>query len=109
MFPPLDPANPLYCILIYYIDTTYASGKLGPGGGGGGEHTFKLKMLMTLFLKYLTANKFALIHVSMIRMCNTIKIKASLFQKYPLWLVLRQKLVAKTLGNHVFCSLNTVE
>ena len=32
--PPLDPANPLYCILIWYIDTTYVSGKLGPGAGG---------------------------------------------------------------------------
>ena len=24
---------PLYCILVWYIDTTYVSGKLGPGGG----------------------------------------------------------------------------
>ena len=29
--PFLDPANPLYCILIWYIDATYVSGKLGPG------------------------------------------------------------------------------
>ena len=65
----------------------------------GGGHTFKLKMVMTLFLKYLTGNIFALIqsHVSMIRMCNKIKVKASLFQKYLLWLVLQQKLAAKTL------------
>ena len=33
--PPLDQANPLYCILIWDIDKTYVSGKLGPGGGGG--------------------------------------------------------------------------
>ena len=100
--PPLDPANPLYCILIWYIDTIYASGKLGPGG----EHTFKFEMVMTLFLKYLTGNKFALIHVSMIRMCNKIKRKASLFQIYLLWLVLRQKLAAKTLGNHALENVN---
>ena len=37
MFLPLDPANPLYCIRLWYIDTTYVSGKLGPGGGGGGN------------------------------------------------------------------------
>ena len=75
--------------------------------GRGGTY-FKMKMVMTVFLKYLTGKKFALIHVSMIRMRNKIKIKASLFQKYLLWLVLRQKLAAKTLGNHVFSSLNTV-
>ena len=67
---PLDPANPLYCILIWYIDTTYVSGKLGPGGG---EHTSKLKMVMTLFFKNLTGNTFAFIDISMIRMCNKIK------------------------------------
>ena len=55
--PLLYPANPSCCILIWYIDTTYVSGKLGPGGGGG--HTSKLKMVMTLFFKYLTGNKFA--------------------------------------------------
>ena len=69
------PANPLYCILIWYIDITYVSGKLGPGGGGGGEHTSKLKMVMTLYFKYLTGSKFALIDISMIRMCNKIKSK----------------------------------
>ena len=31
--PPLDQANALYCIFIWYIDTTYVSGKLAPGGG----------------------------------------------------------------------------
>ena len=30
--PPLDPVNPLYCILVCYIYTIYFSGKLGPGG-----------------------------------------------------------------------------
>ena len=72
--PPLDPANPFYCKLIWYIETTYVSGKLGSGGGGEG-HTSKLKMVMTLFFKYLTGNKFALIDVSMIRMRNKIKSK----------------------------------
>ena len=61
--PPPDPANPLYCILIWYIDTIYISGKLGPGGGGtylkienGDDH---------IFFKYLTGNKFALTDISM--------------------------------------------
>ena len=71
---PLDPANPLCCILIWYIDTTYVSGEAGSRGGG---HTSKLKMVMTLFFKYLTGNKFAFIDICMIRMCNKIKIKAS--------------------------------
>ena len=62
--------------------------------GSRGGHTFKLKMAMTLFLKYLTGNKFALIYVSMIRMCNKIKIKARLFQKHILWLVLQQILAS---------------
>ena len=44
---PLNPANPLYCILIWYIDTTYLSGKLGPGGAylkieNGDDPNFKL-------------------------------------------------------------------
>ena len=38
----------------------------------GGEHTSKLKMVMTLFFKYLTGNKFVLLDISMIRMCNKI-------------------------------------
>ena len=37
--------------------------------------------------KFLTRNKFALIHVSIIRMCNKIKSKASIFQQYLLCLV----------------------
>ena len=41
--PPLDPANPYYCILIWYIDTTYVSEKLGPGGGGGGGTYLKIE------------------------------------------------------------------
>ena len=76
--------------------------KLGPGG----EHTSKLKMVMTLFFKYLTGNKFALIDICMIRMCNKIKIKASSLQQYLLWMVLWQKVAAKTNGNYVFSSLN---
>ena len=31
--PPLDPVNPLYCILIWSFCIIYLSGKLGPGGG----------------------------------------------------------------------------
>ena len=30
--PSLDPANPLYCILIWPINTIYVSGKLGQWG-----------------------------------------------------------------------------
>ena len=54
----------------------------------------------------LTRNKFALKHVSLMHMCNNTKTKAGLFQQYILFLVLLQKIVAKTIGNHVFCSLN---
>ena len=36
--------------------------------------------------KVLTGNKFALIHVSIIRICNKIKTEASLFQQYILCL-----------------------
>ena len=43
---------------------------------GGGGQTLKLKLMMTLFFKVLTGNKFALIQVSMMRMCNKIKTKA---------------------------------
>ena len=41
--------------------------------GLSGEHRCPLGYLF----KYLTGNKFALIDISMIRMCNKIKIKAS--------------------------------
>ena len=34
--------------------------------------------------KFLTGNKFALIQVSMLRMCNKLKTKTSLFQQYLL-------------------------
>ena len=73
MSPTLDPANPLYCILIWYIDTTYVSGKLGPGGGG----CLKIENGDDPIFKFMNGNKFALIDISMIRMCNKIKIKAS--------------------------------
>ena len=73
-----SPPGPSKSFILYIhmviIDTTYVSGKLGPGGGG---HTSKLKLVMTLFFKYLTGSTFALIDISMIRMCNKIKIKAS--------------------------------
>ena len=70
---PLDPANPLYCILIWYIDTTYVSEKLGPGGGS----YLKIENGYDPFFKLLNGNKFVLIDIFMIRMCNKIKIKAS--------------------------------
>ena len=64
-------------------------------------------MVMTLFFKYLTGNKFALIDISMIRMCNKIKkIKASQLQQDLLWMVLWQKVAAKTIESFVFSSLN---
>ena len=52
--------------------------------------------------KYLTENEFVLIHVSVIRMCSKIKIKASLSKRYLLWLVLWKKLAAKTIDKYVF-------
>ena len=36
--------------------------------GPGGEHTLILKMVITLFLLFLTENKFALKHVSLMHM-----------------------------------------
>ena len=35
----------------------------------------------------------------MIRMCNKVKTKASIFQQYPLCLVVYQKIATKTIGN----------
>ena len=81
----IDPANPLYCILIRSIYTIYVSGKLGKGGGGT---TSKLKILIDLFFIFLTGNKFASIHVFKIHMCNKIKKnKASIFQPNLLRLI----------------------
>ena len=77
--------------------------------GSRGEHTSKLKMVINLFLSFLTENKFALIHVSMIRMCNKVNTKASIFQQYLLCLVVYQKNATKTIGNYVFSSLNISE
>ena len=71
-----------------------------------GEHTSKLKMVINLFLYVLTENKFALIHVSKIRMCNKVKTKASILQQYLLCLNVYQKIATKTIGNYVFSSLN---
>ena len=98
--PSLEPANPLYCILVWSIYTIYVSGKLVQGG----EHTSKLKMVINLFLKLLTENKFVLIHVSMIHMCNIVKTKASKLQQYLLCLVVYQNIATKTIGNYVFIS-----
>ena len=62
---------------------------------GGGGHTSKLKMVINLFLKLLTENKFALIHISVIHMCNKVKTKASILQQYLLCLVVYQKMQSK--------------
>ena len=68
MYVPPGPSKSFilhtYLIFLHNI-IFYVSGKFGPG------HTLKLKMVMTLFLLILTGNKFALIHVCMIR--NMIK------------------------------------
>ena len=42
--------NPLYCILLWYINLIYECGKLGKEGKGAGwgRHTFKLKIIMAL-------------------------------------------------------------
>ena len=57
------------------------------GSGGGGTY-FKIKNGdQPIFFKFLTRNKFALIHVSIIRMDNKIKGNANIFQQYLLCLV----------------------
>ena len=82
---PPGPSFPLiYVLSIYHISIQYK----GFAGPGGGEHTFILKMMMTLFLYFLTGNKLALKHVSLRHMCNKTKTKADLFQQYILCLVL---------------------
>ena len=62
--PPLEPANPLYCILVWPIYTIYVSGKLVQGGGT----YFKIENGDQPISLSLIENKFDLIHVSMIRM-----------------------------------------
>ena len=47
--------------------------------GGGGTY-FEIKNGDDPFLYFLTGNEFALKRASMMRMCNNIKTKASLFQ-----------------------------
>ena len=70
------PAHPLYCILLWSIYTIYVRGKLFQGG----EHTSKLKIMkINLFISLIIdENKFALIHVSTIRMYNKVKTNASI-------------------------------
>ena len=77
MFTPLNQLPTLHIlfkliILVYSVQDLLVQ-------GGGGEHTLKLKMVMTPFSQFFTGNKFALKHVSMMRMCNKIKTKAGLF------------------------------
>ena len=74
----------------------------------GGGRTSKLKMVINLFLLLLTENKFALIHVSMIHMCNKVKTKASIIQQYLLCLVVYPKIATRTIGNYVLVHLISV-
>ena len=55
-------------------------------GSRVGENTSKLKMAINLFFKFFTGNKFALIHVSMIRMCYKIKTKVYFYNTSCAWL-----------------------
>ena len=76
-------------------------------GSRGRGHTSKFKMVIDLFFYFFfTGTKFALIHVSIIRLCNKIKSKASIFQQYFLCLVVKKTVATKTIGNYVFKSLN---
>ena len=63
-------------------------------------------MVINLFLKLLTETKFALIHVSLICMCNKVKTKASILQQYLLCFVVYLKIATITIGNYFFSSLN---
>ena len=72
---PLDPANSSYCIMIWSFHTTHASGKLCPGG-----KYYKIENGDQPIFQFLTGNKYALIHVSLILMCIKMKTKASIFQ-----------------------------
>ena len=66
--PPLDPTFHLYILCVYTIYVYSITDLLGPVG-----HTLKLKLVMTQFFLFLTGNTIALIHVSMMRLCNKIK------------------------------------
>ena len=72
----------------------------------GGEHTSKLKMVMTLFFKYLTGNKFVLIDISMKRMRNKITSKLIDCNNTSYGWFYGQKVASKMIGNYVFSSLN---
>ena len=58
--PPMDPENHVNCILIGSIYTIYVSGKLDPGVG---EHSLKLKTMMTLLFQILTRNNFLFLNM----------------------------------------------
>ena len=103
MFPPV-PSFPLtHVVSIYHISIQY-KGFAGSRGGGGTY--FYIKNDDDPISVILTGNMFALKHVSFMHMRNNTKTKAGLFRQYILCLVLLQKIAAKTIGNHVFCSLN---
>ena len=74
-------------------------------GSRGGTY-FKIENGDQLISLIIDQNKFALIHVALIRMCNKVKTKASILQQYLLCLVVYQRISIKTIGNYVFSSLN---
>ena len=60
----------------------------GFAGSRGGGTYFEIKNGDDPFLQFLTGNKFALKHASMMGMCNKIKTKAGLFPKHLFCLLL---------------------
>ena len=102
--PPLEPANPLYCILAWSIYTKYVSGKLVQGGGGGAY--FKILNGDQPISLIIEPKKIALVHVSMIRICNKVKTKASVLQQYLLCLVVYQKNCNQNNRKLCFSTLN---
>ena len=87
---------------IYHISIQYK----GYAGSRGGAY-FYIKNYDDPISVILTGNKFALKHVSLMHMCNTLKLKLIYFNNTSCApSVLLQKNAVKTKGNHVFCSLN---
>ena len=99
--PPLEPANPLYCILVWSIYTLCKWEAVSRGGT-----YFKIENGDQPISLIIDRIKLALIHVSMICMRNKVKTKASILQQYLLCLVAYQIFATKTVGNYVFSSLN---
>ena len=87
MFPPGTNFPLTYVVSIYHMSIQY-KGFAGSRGGGGGETYFDIENGDDPIFLFLTGNKFALKHVSLMHMCNKTKTKAGLFQQYILCLVL---------------------